>query len=163
MEVHATVLESEYDCILLSVKNAIADAYAYAKYGSLEDVRKIFDRMEQRDVVSWTTLVTAYSQGSQWKTAIAIFSQMREEGCAVNQYTLASTLVACASLCYLEYGRPLHGLLYKTGLQNEGCTESALLHGTMKDATSRVKERCQKQAKMDLAIFFSLLITEFAQ
>ncbi|KAK4347123.1 hypothetical protein RND71_033462 [Anisodus tanguticus] len=83
--------------------------------------------MEQRDVVSWTTLVTAYSQGSQWEAAIAVFSQMREEGFVFNQYTLAGTLVACASLCYLEYGRQLHGLLYKTGLQNESCTESALV------------------------------------
>ncbi|OIS97526.1 pentatricopeptide repeat-containing protein [Nicotiana attenuata] len=125
MEVHAAVLKSEYDNISLSVQNAIADAYA--KCGSLEGVRKIFDRMEQRDIVSWTTLVTAYSQGSQWEAAIVVFSQMREEGFTVNQYTLASTLVACASLCYLEYGRQLHGLLYKTGLQNESCIESALV------------------------------------
>ncbi|XP_016460763.2 pentatricopeptide repeat-containing protein At2g13600-like isoform X2 [Nicotiana tabacum] len=125
MEVHAAVLKSEYDNISLSVQNAIADAYA--KCGSLEGVRKIFDRMEQRDIVSWTTLVTAYSQGSQWEAAIAVFSQMREEGFAVNQYTLASTLVACASLCYLEYGRQLHGLQYKTGLQNESYIESALV------------------------------------
>ncbi|XP_059292203.1 putative pentatricopeptide repeat-containing protein At1g56570 [Lycium ferocissimum] len=124
-EVHAAVLKSEYDCIALSVQNAIADAYA--KCGSLEDVRKILDRMEHRDIVSWTTLVTAYSQDSQWQAAIAVFSQMREEGFVVNQYTLASILAACASLCYLEYGRQLHGLLYKTGLQNESCTESALV------------------------------------
>ncbi|KAA8537185.1 hypothetical protein F0562_029683 [Nyssa sinensis] len=124
-EVHGMVLKSGYDLMVLSVNNAIADAYS--KCGSLEDVRKVFGRMEEKDVVSWTTMLTAYSQYSKWEEALAIFSWMREEGITPNQFTFSSVFVACAGLCFLEYGRQVHGLLCKARLDTDKCTESALI------------------------------------
>lgn len=124
-EIHAMVLKSGIETKATSVSNAIADAYA--KCGLLEDVQKIFDKIEERDIVSWTTLVTAYSQCSEWENALTIFSNMREEGFIPNQFTLSSVLVACASLCSLEYGQQVHGLLCKAGLDTDKCIESALV------------------------------------
>lgn len=124
-QVHGRVLKSGVHLKVLSVDNAIADAYS--KCGSIEDVRKVFDRMEEKDIVSWTTLVGAYSQCSEWKEALAIFSQMREEGFTPNQYTFSIVLVACASLCFLEYGQHVHGLLHKVGLYTDSCIDSALI------------------------------------
>lgn len=124
-EVHGIVLKSGYDSIDLSIENAIADAYS--KCGSLENVKKIFNRMKCRDVVSWTTLVTGCSQCSEWEEAVIIFSQMRQEGFTPNNFTLASLLTACANLCYLEYGRQIHGLLFKSGFDTVTYVESALI------------------------------------
>ncbi|XP_062000892.1 pentatricopeptide repeat-containing protein At2g27610-like [Rosa rugosa] len=124
-EIHAMVLKSGAEMKGTSVSNAIADAYA--KCGLLEDVQKVFDKTEERDMVSWTTLVTAYSQCSEWEDALTIFSKMRDEGFTPNQFTLSSVLVACASLCSLEYGQQVHGLLCKAGLDTGRCTESALV------------------------------------
>ncbi|KAK7852456.1 pentatricopeptide repeat-containing protein At2g27610-like [Quercus suber] len=124
-EVHCMVLKSGLNMKVVSVSNAIADTYA--KCGLLEDVRKVFDRMEERDIVSWTTLVTAYSQCSEWEEALAIFSQMREEGFIPNQFTFSSVLVACTSLGLLEYGHQVHSLLCKAGLDTDNCIESALI------------------------------------
>ncbi|KAB1214104.1 hypothetical protein CJ030_MR5G017367 [Morella rubra] len=124
-EVHGMVLKFGFNMEVISISNAIANAYA--KCGSLEDVRKIFDRMEERDIVSWTTLLTAYSQCSEWEQALAIFSQMREEGFLPNQFTFSSVLVACTSLCLLGYGHQVHSLLCKAGLDTEKCIESALI------------------------------------
>ncbi|KAH9678619.1 DYW deaminase domain-containing protein [Citrus sinensis] len=123
--VHGIVLKSGSDVLVVSVYNAIADAYA--KCGALEDVRKVFDWMGERDMVSWTTLVTAHSQCSEWEEALAIFSQMREEGFSPNQFTFSSVLVSCAGLCFLDLGRQVHSLCCKTGLDTDKCIESALL------------------------------------
>ncbi|KAL5568880.1 hypothetical protein UlMin_025455 [Ulmus minor] len=123
-EVHGMVLKS-HSKLKTSVYNAIADAYA--KCGLLEDVRKVFDRMEERDIVSWTTLVAAYCQCSEYDEALIIFSKMREEGFIPNQFTFSTVLDACASLSLLDYGRQVHGLLCKAGLDADKCTESALV------------------------------------
>ncbi|KAK6135753.1 hypothetical protein DH2020_030448 [Rehmannia glutinosa] len=136
-EAHGMFLKSGYDITDLNVENAIADAYS--KCGSLEDVKKIFDRMNCRDVVTWTTLVSGYSQCSKWEEALVIFSQMREEGFTPNNFTLASVLTACANLCYLEYGRQIHGLLCKLGFETVRYIESALIDmyakgGSIKEA-----------------------------
>ena len=123
-QVHGMVLKfgSEFRT---SVSNAIADAYA--KCELLEDARKVFDRMEERDIVSWTTLVAAYSQCSQYAEALFTFSKMKEEGFIPNQFTFSTVLDACASLSLLDYGRQVHGLLCKAGLDADKCTESALI------------------------------------
>ncbi|PSR93242.1 Pentatricopeptide repeat-containing protein [Actinidia chinensis var. chinensis] len=124
-EAHGMVLKSGYDLIVSSVHNAIADAYS--KCASLEDVRKVFDRMEERDVVSWTTMLTAYSQSSEREKALAVFSQMKKEGFTPNQFTFSSVFAVCASLCFLEFGRQVHALLFKDGLATDKCIESALI------------------------------------
>ncbi|KAK4385266.1 Pentatricopeptide repeat-containing protein [Sesamum angolense] len=136
-EVHGRVLKSGPDLMNLNVENAIADAYS--KCGCLEEVKKILNRMKCRDIVSWTTLVTCYSQCSRWEDALLVFSQMREEGFTPNNFTLASVLTACANLCYLEYGRQIHGLLFKLGFETVRYIESALIDmyakgGSIKEA-----------------------------
>ncbi|KAF3432468.1 hypothetical protein FNV43_RR27208 [Rhamnella rubrinervis] len=123
-QVHGIILKSDSE-LNISVSNAIADAYA--KCGLLEDVKKVFERMEEKDVVSWTTLVTAYSQCSECEESFVIFSKMREAGFTPNQFTFSSVLDACASLCLLDYGRQVHGLLCKAGMDTHKCTESALI------------------------------------
>lgn len=124
-QVHGMLLKSGCDTMALSVKNAIADAYS--KCGSLEDVQKVFDRLEERDVVSWTIMMSAYSRCLKWEEALVIFSQMREDGFTPNEFTFSNALVACTSLCFLEYGQQLHGLLWKAGWDTDGCIESALI------------------------------------
>ncbi|KAM1595253.1 hypothetical protein PS2_001532 [Malus domestica] len=53
--------------------------------------------------------------------------QKREKGFTLNEFTISSVLVACASFCFLEYGQQVHGLLCKVGLDTEKCIESALV------------------------------------
>lgn len=124
-KVHGRVLKSGTDSMVLNVKNTIADAYS--KCGSLDDVRKVFDRIEVRDVVSWTTMLTAYSECFQWEEALAIFSKMRKEGSTPNQFTFSSVFAACASLCFLDFGCQVHGLLLKSGLDADKLVETALM------------------------------------
>ncbi|XP_038684614.1 pentatricopeptide repeat-containing protein At2g33680-like isoform X2 [Tripterygium wilfordii] len=124
-EVHAMVLKYGDGLMVTNVQNALADAYA--KCGSLEDVVKVFDRMKERDIVSWTTMVTAYAHCSEWDEALFTFSRMREDGFAPNHFTFSSVFASCASLCLLDYGRQVHGILCKAGLDSDMCIESALI------------------------------------
>ncbi|CAK9139411.1 unnamed protein product [Ilex paraguariensis] len=160
-QVHGMVLKSGYDLLVLSVKNAIVDSYS--KCGSLEDVKKVFDRMEERDIVSWTTLVTAYSQCSKWEEALAVFFQMREEGCIPNQFTFASVLDACASLCFLEYGYQIHGLLYKVGLNTDRCIESALIDMYAKCGSIALAAKVFESISKPDVVSWTAIISSYAQ
>lgn len=108
-----------------SVNNAILSAYS--KCLSLKDAKMMFDKMVERDVVSWTTLVSAYTQSSRVDEALDIFSQMREQGFVPNEYTFSSVIIGCANVGFLNYGRQVHGLLCKIGLETDNCIECALI------------------------------------
>lgn len=123
-QIHGMVVKSSNGSRVLSLTNALVDVYF--KCQSLEDARKAFDKMQERDMVSWTTLVSAYVQCNQSREALSIFSQMREQGFMPNQFTFSSVLVACASLSLLNYGRQVHGLICKAGLDDDNCIESSL-------------------------------------
>lgn len=124
-EAHGMAWKYGYEVNKISSLNALTDAYA--KCGSLDAVEKVFDRMEEKDIVSWTTVVTAYCQYSEWEKALIVFSQMREEGYAPNHFTFSSVITACAGLCLLEYGQQIHGLTCKESFNSEECSASALI------------------------------------
>ncbi|KAM7251990.1 hypothetical protein ACFE04_023873 [Oxalis oulophora] len=159
--VHGSVLKSGEDIGIVNICNAISDAYA--KCGALEEARKIFQRTEERDVVTWTTLVTAYSQSSEPDKALTIFTEMREEDVRPNQLTFLSVLVSCASLCFLEYGRQIHGLIYKAGLNTEKCIESALIDMYSKCGSLAEAENIFTKIYNPDTVSWTAIISSYAQ
>lgn len=160
-EVHGVVIKHGQDMTVISVCNAIADAYA--KCGSLKDVKKLFDRMEERDMISWTTLVTAHSQCGEWEEALAIFALMREEGFQPNQFTFSSILVSCASLCFFEYGQQVHGLIVKAGFDTDKCIESTLIDMYAKCGCIIEAERVFDKCDNPDTISWTAIISGYAQ
>ncbi|CAH2043992.1 unnamed protein product [Thlaspi arvense] len=99
-QVHGMIWKSGRELTSVSLCNALMDAYA--KCGELEAMRKLFDTREEANQISWTTLVTAYSQSCEWEEALSVFSQMRETGFQPNEITFSGVFASCASLCFLQ-------------------------------------------------------------
>ncbi|XP_051138208.1 putative pentatricopeptide repeat-containing protein At1g56570 isoform X2 [Andrographis paniculata] len=159
-EVHGMVLKSGHDFMNLSIENSIADAYL--KCGSVEGAKKIFNKMETRDIVSWTTLITGYSQCSKWEEALITFSQMMEEGFTPNSVTLASVLTACANLCYLEYGLQVHGLSCKLGFESVRYVESALIDMYAKGGSIKESEKVFNRIIDPDVVSFTAMLSGYA-
>eukprot|EP01018_Ginkgo_biloba_P040732 Gb_28666 [translate_table: standard] len=75
MEVHNEIIRSGFESDLF-VGNALVDMYA--KFGDLENARKLFDRMSQRDVVSWTVMIAGFAQNGHVEEALKFFQKMPE-------------------------------------------------------------------------------------
>eukprot|EP01018_Ginkgo_biloba_P013352 Gb_31457 [translate_table: standard] len=86
----------------------------YAKCGIVEDARKVFDRMSERDVVSWTAMISGYDQHGYEEEALELFFQMNQASVKPNQFTFSSVLSASASLAALEQGQQVHAHVIKT-------------------------------------------------
>lgn len=52
----------------------------YARCGSIEDSQKVFDKMSERDLISWTTLISGYGTHGLAKNAESLFTQMINSG-----------------------------------------------------------------------------------
>eukprot|EP01018_Ginkgo_biloba_P030680 Gb_05647 [translate_table: standard] len=50
----------------------------YAKHGKIDIARQVFERMSQRDVVSWTAIVSGYAQNGKVEEARRLFDEMPE-------------------------------------------------------------------------------------
>ncbi|KAF0914192.1 hypothetical protein E2562_027608 [Oryza meyeriana var. granulata] len=65
----------------------------YVQCGALEDARNVFDRMPERSVVSWTAMISGYSQTERRVEALELFIEMLRAGCNPNEFTLATKLL----------------------------------------------------------------------
>ena len=87
----------------LLLENALVDMYA--KCGSLQDAREVFDRMKFRDVVSWTSMISAYGLNGQGCDAVALFAKMQNLGLSPDSIAFVSVISACSHAGLLEEGR----------------------------------------------------------
>lgn len=76
----------------------------YAKCGSLDDAHRVFEESEDRNVVSWTAMISACQQHGCANRVIELFEEMLEEGIKPDYITLVCVLSACAHTGRVEEG-----------------------------------------------------------
>ncbi|XP_024529707.1 pentatricopeptide repeat-containing protein At4g02750-like [Selaginella moellendorffii] len=68
----------------------------YARCGSLDDARRVFNRMKTRDAFSCNAIIAAFTQHGRKKQALRIYRRMEQEGIPADGITFVSVLVACS-------------------------------------------------------------------
>ncbi|KAL2317586.1 hypothetical protein Fmac_031462 [Flemingia macrophylla] len=98
----------------------------YAKCGSMEDARRVFDNLPRRNVVVWTTLMVGYVLNSQPEIGIHVFQEMLHAGSYPSVYTLAIAIKACTSLQSLKLGDQFHAYIIKYLVDSDPSVGNAL-------------------------------------
>ncbi|KAI3975061.1 hypothetical protein MKX01_005172, partial [Papaver californicum] len=88
----------------------------YSKCGSLVCAQRIFDKMSDKSVVSWATMVDAYTQADQPIKALELFQRMEVEQVKPNEVTLLNVLTACGRARNLEMGKWVHKYIDENGI-----------------------------------------------
>jgi pentatricopeptide repeat protein len=133
----------------LDLRVGSALVHMYAKSGSIGDARLVFDRMDERDVITWNVMIGAYAEIGAAVEAYQLFLQMIQQGFIPDRITYVSILNACASAGVLEWVKEVHSFVLKAGLESDLRVGNALVHvyaksGSMEDARGlfdRMKER----------------------
>lgn len=107
------------------VGNSLVDLYA--KCGSVEEGRKVFDEMgSKRNVVSWTSLIVGMAVNGFGKEALELFGAMERERLRPTEITLVGVLYACSHCGLVDEGfqyfdrmREEYGIVPK--MEHYGC------------------------------------------
>ncbi|KAH7365390.1 hypothetical protein KP509_18G024700 [Ceratopteris richardii] len=121
---HADLIEGGYNGSLC-LGNALIDMYS--KCGSLEDATALFLGMPSRDIVTWTTLIAAYSLHGCGQEAFSLFDQMQKEGFLPNPVTFATLLKSSAHRGVLHEGRHIHACIVENGLESDAYVGNSLV------------------------------------
>ncbi|KAL6518091.1 hypothetical protein OROMI_033792 [Orobanche minor] len=122
IQIHALTIKTMYDGDD-AVSNALIDMYA--KCGHIKHARVVFDTMSKRGVVSWNSMVSAYSMHGLGTEALKIFENMRKTDITPNQLTFVAVLSACSNTGSLEKGQ-----LYFASIQDDYGIEPCMEHYT---------------------------------
>lgn len=86
----------------LPVNNALIDMYA--KCGSLEGARGVFGRMRRKNVITWTSMISAFAVHGEAEQALMHFHQMNCEQVKPNWVTFVAVLYACSHAGLVDEG-----------------------------------------------------------
>eukprot|EP00250_Pteridium_aquilinum_P002435 c12649_g1_i1 orf=2-2146(-) len=90
----------------------------YTNCGNVEAACKVFNGLRDRDVVTWTTIMTSYSDQGHYSKVFQLFHQMYQEGIKADKVVLVTVLKACTQGSNMELGRAVHTYI------EEDCFES---------------------------------------
>ncbi|CAI8610611.1 unnamed protein product [Vicia faba] len=123
--IHALVEVSGYRSDLV-VCSSLIDMYG--KCNCVDEARMVFDFMCVRNVVSWTSMITTYSQNAQGHLALELFREFNHFRLGKpNHFMLCSAVSACASLGRLGSGKIIHGVVIRLGHDANDVVASALV------------------------------------
>lgn len=88
----------------------------YAKCGSIGNAQKVFDDMPEKNVVSWTAMISGYLNDGQFYEGVSLFISFLNKGLKADGFTLVRILCACAELEELEFGEWIHKYISSNGM-----------------------------------------------
>ncbi|KAJ0988446.1 hypothetical protein J5N97_006802 [Dioscorea zingiberensis] len=136
-QIHGLVLKEGF-CNDVSVSNSLINMYT--KMGFHDGARKIFEEMEELDLISWNSIISSSVQNGLAEESVGFFLDMLRHGIVPDQFTMASILQACSGTSRVSsLHETLHSFALKTDLVMDDFVLTALIDvyskkGNMKEA-----------------------------
>ncbi|KAF2315964.1 hypothetical protein GH714_040759 [Hevea brasiliensis] len=109
---HSYCCKTGFD-VIIQVCNTLIDFYC--KYGYVDDARRLFDSMIEKDLVSWNTMVAGYARSNNCGKAFSLFREMRYSNIGYDRVSFVNFILACANGGDLDLGKVAHGHLIASG------------------------------------------------
>ncbi|XP_009130840.1 pentatricopeptide repeat-containing protein At5g04780, mitochondrial [Brassica rapa] len=87
----------------------------YAKCGMMKDSVQVFEFMQEKSSVTWSSMVAGYVQNKRYEEALLLYRRGQRMSLEKNQFTLSSVICACSNLAALIEGKQMHAVIHKTG------------------------------------------------
>ncbi|XP_027188879.1 pentatricopeptide repeat-containing protein At3g12770 [Cicer arietinum] len=89
----------------------------YAKCGSVESARSVFDCASHKDVVMWSAMIMGYGLHGQGMEAIRLYDAMKQAGVCPNDVTFIGLLAACSHSGLVKQGWELFHCMRGFGIK----------------------------------------------
>ncbi|KAK6236879.1 hypothetical protein SCA6_012216 [Theobroma cacao] len=115
VQVHAATLRMGFGFDLMLSNDLIG---MYAKCDEMDMACLVFDRMIERNVVSWTALMCGHLQNANARATLSLFCQMVFSCVKPNEFTFSTNFKACGILNVPKIGMQIHGICVISGFES---------------------------------------------
>lgn len=122
--VHGLCLKSGFNCNA-HVGSALVSMYS--RFKCMHSAYGVFRSLCQPDLVTWSALITGYSQSGEYEKALLFYRTLNVEGKKADSILIASVLVAAAQSANVGPGTEMHGYVLRHGFELNVMVSSALI------------------------------------
>ncbi|XP_057731051.1 putative pentatricopeptide repeat-containing protein At3g47840 [Arachis stenosperma] len=154
-----------------SVKSSLVDSVfvssslvdMYMKVGKVEQGCRVFQEMETRNVVSWTSIIAGLVHGGYSREGLLYFSEMWRSKVSCDSYAFAIALKASADSNSLDCGKAIHTQTIKQGFDESLFVINTLASMYNKCGKPGYVMRLFKKMRMPDVVSWTTLITTYVQ
>ncbi|CAD6332803.1 unnamed protein product [Miscanthus lutarioriparius] len=157
--VHAQALKKRLQ-LNVYVGSALVDMYG--KCDHAHDANRAFEVLPEKNVVSWTAVMTAYNQNELYEDALQLFLDMEMEGVQPNEFTYVVALNSCAGLAALRTGNALGACAMKSGHWDHLLVGNGLMNMYSKSGSIEDAQRVFVSMPLRDVVSWNLMITGYA-
>lgn len=156
-EVHGRILKSGFGANRSLNNNLMG---MYSKFGNVEEVRQLFEKLPHKDVISWNTMISSFVSVGMYREALHFFDEMMVDGVKPDEITMVTLVSACTKLRDLEMGKKFHVYIEDNNLRSNGSLLNCLADmyvkcGKMEEA-HKLLGRYQK-SEVDVVLWTTLI------
>ncbi|WZY86117.1 pentatricopeptide repeat-containing protein At4g31070, mitochondrial-like [Brassica napus] len=146
--------------VLLST--ALVDMYL--KFDDPATAFYVFERMEVKNEVSWTAMISGCVANGNYKMGVGLFLAMQRENLRPNRVTLMSILPACVELgSGLRLVKEIHGFSFRNGFDSDDRLTSALVTMYCRCGDVRLARLLFEESKVRDVVMWSSMIGGYAE
>ncbi|CAA2934539.1 pentatricopeptide repeat-containing At4g21065-like [Olea europaea subsp. europaea] len=134
----------------------------YAKCGCINESRQVFDKIANRDVVLWNSMLAAYSQNGHPDECLRLCGEMALAGFRPTEATLVTATSACADAVATVQGRELHCYSYRHGFESNDRVKTALVDIYAKSGNVGIARILFEGLKEKRLVSWNAMITGYA-
>lgn len=117
-QLHGYLIKVKHTHLPVILGNALV--VMYSRCSNVQTAFELFDRLPEKDIVSWNTMITAFVQNGFDLEGLLLVYQMQKSGFAADSVTLTAVLSAASNTGDLQFGKQAHGYLIRHGIEGEG-------------------------------------------
>ena len=122
--IHGFCLKSGFD-FNAHVGSVLVSMYSRCK--CMNSAYRVFSNLSQLDLVTWSALITGYSQSGNYEKALFFFKKLNMQGKMADPILIASVLAAVAQFANVGPGCEIHGYVLRHGFESDVMVSSSLI------------------------------------
>ncbi|KAF7815470.1 pentatricopeptide repeat-containing protein [Senna tora] len=124
-QIHSHVIKLGFSGDIFSQNNLVK---MYFKCGFSYSGCKVFAEMAEKNLVSWTIMISGAIQNSDFILGLEIYLGMIRTGLRPNEFALGSVMKACAGLGVHTLGLSIHCFALKIGMEQNPFVSTSILN-----------------------------------
>ncbi|KAJ0097349.1 hypothetical protein Patl1_27576 [Pistacia atlantica] len=159
-QIHGFVVKSGFDQDVY-VGTSLVDFYA--KSGSIDNAKMVFDCLVVKSAVTWTTIISGYVKSGRSDVSLKLFSEMRETDVVPDRYVLSSVLSACSMLEFVEGGKQIHAHVLRRGTEMDVSVVNVLIDFYTKCGRVKIARRLFDEMVVKNVITWTTMVAGYMQ